>query len=566
MGLANEIFGKYFSFCLLFLLLAICTTAQTIYIPLQHRVYDYLDRMEARGILQRVLSSTRPITRSEASHYLATVVEHKDELSQTDQQLLDYFCVEFREELKNVLKTKSTDFEKITRSTWIDPWLPDVIYANGRNFLSATSDPLSVYLDPVFLRKYMRAKADSLRRTEKVDESTNGIVLWGTVGDYFGFYSDVRDTKESGTRFYPYRLNMTREGLGFVQANNNYLYHDETSASVVFQWKYITLQYGKDKNRWGPGRRGQLALSDHATSYDQFKFQVAGKVWKFTSLTAILENYSFDYFYGGHQEKILAAHRLEMAPFRWCDIGMHETIIYAGRKFEPAYFNPVMFYRSAEHYLGDRDNATLGMDCKLNVLPKTRLYAELFVDDITTGKLGTGYYGNKYAYLAGLYHVDVLGLANLDFTLEYARIRPFTYTHKDDITSYRHFSTVLGHWSGPNSDDLYCELAYQLTRRVNFISFIEINRHGYNTSIHNNGGSIYAPHHSLIDPEYIDFLDGEFEKTTLISLSGSYEALRNGFIRFQYHYIIGHSNWEKRPDYRISCNRNEWTLDFSFNY
>jgi hypothetical protein len=542
------------------------SVAQTIYVPLNDRIYDYLDRMETKRYIPVVLEGTRPMTRSEIARDLAQVSQHLDKLSRTDRDMYEFFCVEFKEELESQCGDQATDLTKLVRHKWIDPWLPDMLYANGRNLLSVTSDVLSAYFDPIFLRSTMSAHADSLDKTEKVNQETNGMVIWGTVGEHLGFFSDVRDTRESGTRNYPYRLNMTKEGLGFVQANGSHLYHDETRASMVFQWKYLTLQYGKDSNRWGPGKRGQLALSDNATSYDQFKLQFSGARWKLTSLTAFLKHYSKDYFYGDYKEKTMAAHRLEFAPFTWCDVGVHETIIYAGREIEPAYLNPVMFYRSAEHYLGDRDNATMGMDVELKVLPGYKFYGELFVDDITTGKLGSGFYGNKYAYLTGLYCVDVLGLANLDFYVEYARIRPFTYTHNDDITSYRHFSTVMGHWSGPHSDDLYCELSYKYSRRLEFKSFFELNRHGYNTPDSNVGGSIFLSHRSLVDPDNIDFFARPFETTKHFNVSGSYEILRNCFIRVDYHYILGDLNWEKSFYERASSNRNELVLLASFNY
>ncbi|NIA30810.1 MAG: hypothetical protein GWP06_12970 [Actinobacteria bacterium] len=513
--------------------------AQTVYVPSDHWVYDFLDRMETRGIVPSVLANTKPLTRQEIATYVVELLNSHAAFSRAESEQLEFLCREFAEEIppqNTSCRQKNTSrLSRLERHKWIDPWLPDAVYANGRNFLSMTSGPLKAYWDPVFLRSAMTAQADTLPQTEQVFQAANGFVLWGTVGNHIGFYSNVRDTKEWGTRTYPHG-NFSTDGLGFAQGHGNYMYHDETVAYLVYTWKYFNIQFGKDKNRWGPGYYGQLALSDIPTSYDQIKLQYVARRIKFTSLMGFLKNYTPDYFYGDAQEKYLAAHRLEFSPIKQLDIGLSETIIFAGRKFEPAYLNPMMFFRSAEHYLGDRDNATMGLDFELKIIADTKLYGELFIDDISTGKLGSGFYGNKYAFLAGLYHVDIFGIPNLDVHLEYAHVRPYTYTHKEDITSYRHFTTNLGHRIGPNADDLFCELRYRTSRRLLIKSQFEIKRHGANTENQNVGGSIFRPHTFPADPQYVDFLQGIREKTSSIGIVGSYEVIRNSFIEISYFY------------------------------
>ncbi len=511
--------------------------AQTVYVPSDHWVYDFLDRMETKGVLPIVLANTKPLTRQEIAAYVVELLKDKAALSRTESEQLEFLCHEFAEEIaqKTSFHQKNPSrLSRLVRHKWIDPWLPDAVYANGKNFLSMTSGPLKAYWDPVFLRSGMNAHSDTLTQTEKVYQAANGFVLWGTIGNHLGFLSNVRDTKEWGTRNYPHGVNFSDVGLGFAQGHGNYMYHDETIAYLVYTWKYFNFQFGKDKNRWGPGYSGQLALSDIPTSYDQIKLQYISRRVKFTSLMGFLKNYTPDYFYGDAQEKYLAAHRLEFSPIRQLNLGLHETIIFAGRKFEPAYLNPMMFFRSAEHYLGDRDNATMGLDFTFKYIPKTKLYGELFIDDISTAKLGTGFYGNKYAYLVGLYHVDLFGIPNLDVHLEYTRVRPYTYTHKEDITSYRHFTTNLGHRIGPNADDMFCELRYRTSRRLLFKSQFEIMRHGANTADQNVGGSIFRPHLFPADPVYVDFLQGIREKTLSLGIAGSYEVIRNGFIEISY--------------------------------
>jgi len=494
----------------MFILLVISYSfSQTVYVSSEHWVYEYLERLEAKQFLPFVLNATRPMTRVEIAGYINSVYQNKQKLNRVERDQLQYLIGEFREELPGIYSRQTTTLDRITGSKWLDPVLPDIIYANGRNLLSVSSGPLRFYWDPILSRKRLYATADTLADKERVFEDSNGFVFWGTIGNNVGFYTNVRDTREWGTRSYPGRLNTTAERLGFVQGSGGeQIYHDETSAYVVLNYKSFYFQFGKDKNLWGPGYRGQLGLSDWATSYDFAKLQVISRRFKFTALWGVLQHYNTDFFIGNHKEKYIAAHRLEFAPFDFMELGLYETLIYSGRKFEPGYLNPVMFYRSAEHYLGDRDNATMGLDVELTLVPNTKIYGELFLDDLTTGKLGSGFYGNKFAYLVGGYYVDAAGIPNVDVRIEYARVRPYTYSHKFDLNSYRHYSTGLGHWTGPNSDDLYLELAYRYSRRLKFKSFFEARRHGANADSVNYGGSIFIPHHSE-DPENVQILDGE---------------------------------------------------------
>ena len=550
--------------------------AQTVYVPSSHWVYDYLDRLEVKRVLPVVLGGTKPMTRDEIAGLVFVVKKYSEaggDLSRAEMEQLLFLQREFYEELQKYepISTKAESrWSKIVEYKWIESWLPGFIYENGRNFFALEHGPFHFYWDPVFMRGRLYAEADTLSDQEQVFEDTNGFILWGSVGDHVGFLTDIRDTKEWGTRAYPGIDNFTREGLGFVRGGGDHFYHDETVAYLTYKYKYVTLQFGKDSNRWGPFSRGQLGISDNATSYDQFKIQLQTNKFKFTSLWAVLKQYTPDYFNGNHQEKYLAAHRLEFSPLKELDIGLYETVVYSDRQFEPSYLNPVMFFRSAEHYQGDRDNVLMGLDVEVKLVPKTKLYGELFIDDITTSKLGTGFYGNKYAYQVGALYVDLLGLSNVDARVEFTRIRPFTYTHKFDLTSYTHFTTGLGHWLGPNAENLYAELGYRYSRRLSVKGFYERQRHGANPEGRNFGGDILNPRDAAKDPFlYFDILDGIRENRTSFGFTGRYEVLRNGFVELYYRYSDSETKFSELsqilfPGY--PGNRSEFRIGLSLNY
>jgi len=540
----------------LILLLVSCAFSQTVYIDAGHWLYAFLNRMDQRGLIAHPLIRTIPMTRLEIAEYLLQIPEQR--LNSVEQQQLNYLKAEFQEELQKDPGYKAPApgaISKLTQSRALR-WLPDEFYANGRNFLSLASGPVQLYIDPILCRTRLYASADTLQKEERVFENSNGLVIWGSIGAHLGFVSNIRDSREWGTRHYPGTVNFSREGLGFAQGGPDYLEHDETVAYLVANWNHLVLQFGKDKNQWGPGRFGQLAMSTRPTSYDQIKLQYSTSRIRFIFLLAQLQHYTdYTYFYGARKSKILASHRLEIAPWSGFSFSFFETMIHAGKSVEWSYLNPVMFFRSADHYLGDRDNAGMGADFSARLPLRSRIYGECFIDDISTRKLGSGFYANRYAYMLGMDQADLFGLSNFDIALEYTRIRPFTYSHERDI-DYRHFTTNLGHWIGPNSELIALGASYRFSQPLSVRLTCGRLRHGDNPPGANIGGNILEPWGDHGSPLNIDLLEGELKKTGYLTLKLDYEPLRNYFFILSYsHYL----------DHIADATRNEVTFSLRIN-
>jgi len=530
--------------------------SQTVYFNLDHWLYDFLNRMDQRGLIEHALIRTAPLTRLEIAQYLVQIPECA--LNRVELQQLLYLKAEFAEELRRQPAFKpvpETALANLVKKKWLE-WLPDALYANGRNLLALESGSLHFYLDPIMIRNRMFAKADTIPNTEKLFENSNGIAIWGTIGKHLGFVTNIRDSREWGTRQYPGVINFSREGLGFAQGGPDYLEHDETVAYLVANWNHLTLQFGKDKNQWGPGRFGQLALSTRPTSYDQIKLQYATDRLRFTFLLAQLQHYNdHTYFYGARKSKILVGHRLEIAPFSRLTFSFYEMMVHAGNNIEWAYLNPVMFFRSADHYLGDRDNAGMGGDFTARLPLSSRIYGEVLIDDISTRRLGSGFYANRYAWLIGMDMADVFKMQNFDLCMEYTRIRPFTYSHERDI-DYRHFTTNLGHWLGPNSDLIALKMTYQVSQPMIIQMTFGRLRHGDNPLNANIGGNILQPWGVNGQPTNVEFLEGVLKKADLVTCMIKYEPLRNFNLRAEYVYS---------RDTIAELTRNELTLFFCVN-
>ena len=284
---------------------------------------------------------------------------------------------------------------------------------------------------------------------------------------------------------------------------------------------------------------GTLSLSGASTSYDMIRLSVRLSKFRFTHVIGFLKQIppipARKYTIAGgdsvgqvDETKYLAAHRLEFSPTDRLSIGIYESIIFGGR-FEPAYLNPIMFFKSAEHYLGDHDNAALGFDARLRAWNGFALYGEIFIDDISTTKLGTGWYANKFGFQCGSYMVNPLGVRNTDLRIQYTRIEPYVYSHRIPINVYQHYGTSLGHHIGPNADEAVLTLNVRPSRRLTGTCIFRFRRHGTNPPGKNVGGDINVPFRKD-DSEKVHFLDGDVEKRFLLDLSVRYEFFRNAFL------------------------------------
>ncbi|HPG84577.1 MAG TPA: hypothetical protein PKY55_14935, partial [bacterium] len=106
--------------------------------PTSHWVYDFLDRLETRGLLPRLLGDTRPMTRLAIARELLPLLSRKEELSRAEREQIEFLENELREEFEQLGMEPAivtTGWSRLVRHGLIDPWAPDLLYANGRNML-----------------------------------------------------------------------------------------------------------------------------------------------------------------------------------------------------------------------------------------------------------------------------------------------------------------------------------------------------------------------------------------------------------------------------------------------
>lgn len=163
----------------------------------------------------------------------------------------------------------------------------------------------------------------------------------------------------------------------------------------------------------------------------------------------------------------------------------------------------------------DRDNGNLYFDLETTSIPNIELQATFLLDENILSNLGDlEKYTNKTAYQLGGLWYEAFGINDLSVILEYTRIRPFVYTHRDIKNTYTAWSENLGHRIGPNADEIYTRLMYNANEWIRLSAGYGYCRRGENiydadgNLIKNVGGDIFLSHKSVPENETAIFLDG----------------------------------------------------------
>lgn len=495
-------------------------------LQLNDPLHRFLHRQHVLGRLPDAFLSHQPLSAYEAQRYLGTLdslATNTLALSPVDWQLYARFRGE----------APGPGIATFRRA------MP-FAYRNGRDFVSVQHEDYAVQVNPLFYLTYGRARRSTLEGRDAsvpVWQNTRGVRASGHIGKHIFFETRLQenqrrdvwpafqDTVETAPR-----LGKTK----FNEGSQSYDYWFVTGL-VGFRSKYFEVRLGRDHNRWGFGR-GSLILSNYATTYDQLQIRTTFWRVQYTNL--------FTSFGGPTPEQIEfvprrygAFHRLAITLPGHLQVELFETIMYASddtlglrdSRFDIAYLNPVIFYRAVEIERADfPDNALLGAGLAWVALPGLRFHTQLLLDELDISQIGKGWWGNKWGWLAG---IDVaLPLNNLSARFEYARLRPYLYSHRSPTAAYLHFDDLLGHPAGPNAQDVALFLDYQPTTRLRAALNLAYTQRGRNTATENYGSDPSLPSRPRVSDFGVDLLQGVRQNQWLVEAYTGYEFLPDAYL------------------------------------
>ena len=353
----------------------------------------------------------------------------------------------------------------------------------------------------------------------------------------------IRDVNETG-HFDSTKLDNSAMGIiRKTTINPQQLNYSQFNASISYRINKATFTLGQGQQTIGYGKMGNIVLSDKAPSYPFFKIIYTPTRWlKFNYMHAWLQSGIVDStktyglgntVYGGKREiyvpKFFATHFVEIIPMRGLSINLGESIVYTDQ-LEVPYLIPISFFKAFDNnkfgdniLAGANGQIFMGISSR-NQLPKTHLYAQLFVDEIrVSSAFISSKSRNQLGYQLGASVTDVI-LPTLTFSAEYTRINPFVYRNFIPAQNYTSSKYYLGDWMGANADRLFFSAQYKPKAKALVKAFY---------MLMGKGGQGTIEDQYFAQPQPIFGFDPKYKRTQF-GLEAYYELFNNIQCRFSH--------------------------------
>jgi hypothetical protein len=346
----------------------------------------------------------------------------------------------------------------------------------NRNLIIARKRDYGFTIDPLFNFSY----TNDFRNDYQGWNNTRGILIEGYIGKQVSFSTAFYENQSKPPMWILdyVKSRKTMPGMGGVKSFGRDAF-DYGYATGYVSWmpsKYFNFRLGHGKNFLGDGYRS-LILSDFSPDYPYLAFTAGVRKVKYMTIYSQyshpdVTDHTNDDGSSVFAKKYSTMHYLSIAPGKRLNISLFESLVWQSRDssfnrgFELSYLNPVIFLRPVEFNLGSFDNELMGLNLRYTIMKNVVLYGQYVIDDMRMKEFlkGSGHFGNKYAYQAGIKTFDLFGIQNLNFQAEYNLVRPYTYSHRSTVQNYSNAREPLAHPSGANIKEAVAIAKYNYKR------------------------------------------------------------------------------------------------------
>ncbi|MCL0038430.1 capsule assembly Wzi family protein [Thermodesulfovibrionales bacterium] len=397
-------------------LFAFVPCAWAVNVSVGDEIYDILLRLEADGVIQSGLLTTKPLSRREVARLVAEAERNVKDRSLFLRQLVGTLKRKFDAERDGIKYLKPIDKVYI-----------GFIYSNQVDHELNYNNDGDIYEDGLNLRLGFSSKADLGR---------------------FSFYLNPE-----------FRYSKNDKDLVLKRAYG-----------ILRLWG-LELMAGKDSQWWGPGHHGAILLSNNAEPLTMLKLTNPHPTllpWVFRHLGP----FRFVFFASRLEEErhipepYLWGLRLNFKPSPYTEIGLSRTALLGGEGQPEDLSTWWKSFTGADKgiELGQVGDHRAGGDIRITLpfrVQPLQLYFEAAGEDEAGGL------PSLWAYLAGIYLPRIFTLERLSFRAEYANTyvpnRPGVwYGHSIYLSRYTYKGRVIGHHMDTDARDLFFELSYLL--------------------------------------------------------------------------------------------------------
>ena len=534
--------------------------AQNIPVPLtQVKLYDFLDELLADGVLVHQ-TAVRPYSRKQVATMLLEAQDADSLLNIRQKRDLAFYLNEYA----------------LERDTMVSNY---VQYTDHSTYNVSLADPQFSYRskDSMFKMRLRPILGGNLLMSKKgvIFHRWYGAELQMDIAKHLSIWGSLRDNSWSGDwlskTYFPTdndrRLGarihygasqlqpalMPIAGVQYKEANYGGDFSDSKGGISLYAW-WGSISVQRENIRWGDAYHASNILSGRAPAAPMISLQLTPCKWfQFDYFHAWLVSNVVDSTYYYVEEttngavrnyrpmnKFMAANMFTFTPIKQLSISFGNSIIYAERSIQAAYFIPIAFYKSLDHLLtkGVRtQNQNSQAFASLSVRPveHLHLYGSMFVDEIKFSRFKpSNKENNPLSYLVG-FNWSGWPVKGLSLKAEFVRSYIASYIHSIEVLDYTTNSFDMGHYLGDNAQSIYAELAYRPIRgmliKASYTNDTKYNSYAY---LRNNISATIAQ-----KP-----FDHAIFRNEVVQLDGVYEVHPNMYmtLTLQYNHARGFDN------------------------
>ena len=534
--------------------------AQNIPVPLtQVKLYDFLDELLVDGVLVHQ-TAVRPYSRKQVATMLLEAQDADSLLNIRQKRDLAFYLNEYA----------------LERDTMVSNY---VQYTDHSTYNVSLADPQFSYRskDNMFKMRLRPILGGNLLMSKKgvIFHRWYGAELQMDIAKHLSIWGSLRDNSWSGDwlskTYFPTdtdrRLGarihsgasqmqpalMPIAGVQYKEANYGGDFSDSKGGISLYAW-WGSISVQRENIRWGDAYHASNILSGRAPAAPMISLQLTPCKWfQFDYFHAWLVSNVVDSTYYYVEEttngavrnyrpmnKFMAANMFTFTPIKQLSISFGNSIIYAERSIQAAYFIPIAFYKSLDHLLtkGVRtQNQNSQAFASLSVRPveHLHLYGSMFVDEIKFSRFKpSNKENNPLSYLVG-FNWSGWPVKGLSLKAEFVRSYIASYIHSIEVLDYTTNSFDMGHYLGDNAQSIYAELAYRPIRgmliKASYTNDTKYNSYAY---LRNNISATIAQ-----KP-----FDHAIFRNEVVQLDGVYEVHPNMYmtLTLQYNHARGFDN------------------------
>ena len=441
-------------------------------------IYDFLEELTTDGVIS-TNAAIKPYTRDYIAARLKEAQSRDSLLNKRQREDLQFYMQDYALEMDTLPVYYSYGHRHVTQ--WITP-VSNLNLADPSLHILTKDKIFKMRLRPILGMDLNYNSCGLLQHrvygAEIQMDIAHHLSIWGSIRDNSWSGQGVDGSKITK----PGYLNNLA-GVQYKEANYGGDFSDSRGGLSLYTW-WGSIGVQRERITWGDAQHCSNILSAHNPAVPMVTLQLTPCKWfQFDYFHAWLPSNVLDstYYYVEREKegvfqkeyrpanKFMAANMFTFMPIKYVQFSFGNSIVYAERNVQAAYFIPIAFYKSLDHLLtkglgSENQNSQAFASITVRPTDHLRLYGSFFLDEFKLARLkASNPEHNLVSYLVG-FNWSGWPVKGLALRGEFMRSYIACYTHSIAVLDYTSNSYKMGHYMGDNAQSIFVQLAYRPSR------------------------------------------------------------------------------------------------------